>query len=344
MTTEAKKVLTQAEVLRAAAEEAAARVDDDARLEAWRVEFLGRKSALNTLSKNLGSVPEADRPVAGKALNELRATLEAIYHELGQRLRAAEADRPTPPRDVTLPGVPSAVGKIHPITQTYYEIAAFFTQLGFAVAHGPEVEDDFHNFGALNFPPEHPSRDTQDTLYLAGDWLLRTHTSPVQIRVMLAQKPPLRVIVPGRCARADAVDASHYPVFHQVEGLLVDETVSLADLKGTLAAFAEYLFGTGTKIRFVPDYFPFTEPSADLSISCVMCGGRGCGPCGGTGWLEIAGAGMVHPNVFRNVGYDPEKWVGYAFGMGIERIAMLKYGIDDIRLFYENNFEFLRQF
>ncbi|UCH78595.1 MAG: phenylalanine--tRNA ligase subunit alpha [Candidatus Coatesbacteria bacterium] len=344
MTTEAQEVLQQAEALRAAADKAAAGVDDASGLQAWRVEFLGRKSALNALSKGLGSVPEADRPAAGKALNDLRAKLEATYQELERRLHAAAEAGPAPPRDVTLPGAPAAVGTLHPITQTYYEIAAFFTQLGFAVAHGPEVEDDFHNFSALNFPPEHPSRDTQDTLYLAGDWLLRTHTSPVQIRVMLEQEPPLRVIVPGRCARADAVDASHYPVFHQVEGLLVDEAVSLADLKGTLAAFAEYLFGAGTKIRFIPDYFPFTEPSADLSISCVMCGGEGCGPCGGTGWLEIAGAGMVHPNVFRNVGYDAEKWVGYAFGMGIERIAMLKYGIDDIRLFYENNFDFLKQF
>lgn len=344
MTTEAEKILKQVGVLRAAAEEGAARVDDAAQLEAWRVEFLGRKSVINRLSKGLGSVPDSDRPAAGKALNELRAALEATYDNLARRLGAAEETRPAPPRDVTLPGVPAGVGTLHPITKTYYEIAAFFTQLGFAVAHGPEVEDDFHNFGALNFPPDHPSRDTQDTLYLAGDWLLRTHTSPVQIRAMLAQEPPLRVIVPGRCARADAVDASHYPVFHQVEGLLVDEAVSLADLKGTLAAFAEYLFGAGTKIRFIPDYFPFTEPSADLSISCVICGGEGCGACGGTGWLEIAGAGMVHPNVFRNVGYDAEKWVGYAFGMGIERIAMLKYGIDDIRLFYENNFEFLAQF
>jgi phenylalanyl-tRNA synthetase alpha chain len=343
MSEEAKKILDQVAALGKAAEEAAAAVDGEEALEHWRVEFLGRKSALAGLSKKMGALAEEDRPEVGRAVNELREKLEGRLASLRPKTSPGVSGK-GPDVDYTLPGVPPATGSLHPITKTYYEIADFFAQLGFAIAHGPEVEDDFHNFTALNFPPDHPSRDTQDTLYLSDELLLRTHTSPVQIRVMLAQEPPLRVIVPGRCFRADAVDASHYPVFHQVEGLLVDEAVSLGDLKGTLAAFAEYIFGAGTAMRFRPHFFPFTEPSAEVDVSCAVCGGEGCGTCGGTGWLEIAGAGMVHPNVFRNVGYDPERWAGYAFGMGVERIAMLKYGIDDIRLFYENDFAFLRQF
>lgn len=344
MTEEAKKFLAEVKALKVAAEKAAASAADEKTLERWRIEFLGRKSPLSRLSKNLTALAGDARPAAGKALNELRADLEAQYESLQKRLaegtRGADAGR----LDYTLPGIKPSVGTVHPLTKTYYEIVAFFAALGFTVAHGPEVEDEFHNFAALNFPPDHPSRDAQDTLYVNDDWLLRTHTSPVQIRVMSSQGPPLRVIVPGRCFRADAVDASHYPVFHQVEGLLVDENVSLGDLKGTLAAFAAYIFGPGTKMRFRPHFFPFTEPSAEVDVSCAVCDGKGCGTCGGKGWLEIAGAGMVHPNVFRNVGYDPELWAGYAFGMGVERIAMLKYGINDIRLFYENDFAFLRQF
>ncbi len=344
MTEDAKKFLAEVTALKTAAEKAATAVSDGKALERWRIEFLGRKSPLGRLSKSLTSLAEGDRPAAGKGLNELRADLKAKYESLQKRHgpKKAGADEARP--DYTLPGVQPPIGTLHPLTKTYYEITAFFASLGFNVAHGPEVEDEFHNFGALNFPPDHPSRDAQDTLYVNDEWLLRTHTSPVQIRVMLEQRPPLRVIVPGRCFRADAVDASHYPVFHQVEGLLVDENVSLGDLKGTLAAFAEYIFGPDTKMRFRPHFFPFTEPSAEVDISCVVCGGEGCRTCGGKGWLEIAGAGMVHPNVFRNVGYDPEQWAGYAFGMGVERIAMLKYGIDDIRLFYENDFAFLKQF
>ena len=343
MSEEAKKILDQLAALGKAAEKAADAVDGAEALERWRVEFLGRKSALTGLSKKMGALAEEDRPEIGRAVNELRAELERRLEALREKTSPKTAGEGLD-LDYTLPGVTPATGTLHPITKTYYEIAGFFAELGFGIAHGPEVEDDFHNFTALNFPPDHPSRDTQDTLYLGDELLLRTHTSPVQIRVMLAQEPPLRVIVPGRCFRADAVDASHYPVFHQVEGLLVDEAVSLGDLKGTLAAFAEYIFGAGTDMRFRPHFFPFTEPSAEVDVSCAVCGGGGCGTCGGTGWLEIAGAGMVHPNVFRNVGYDPERWAGYAFGMGVERIAMLKYGIDDIRLFYENDFAFLRQF
>ncbi len=344
MTEDAKKFLAEVEALRKAAEKASASAADDKTLERWRIEFLGRKSPLSRLSKNLTSLAEDDRPAAGKALNELRANLEARYESLRTKLAGKKGGADARRVDYTLAGVQPSVGTLHPLTKTYYEIVAFFSSLGFAVAHGPEVEDEFYNFAALNFPPDHPSRDAQDTLYVSGDWLLRTHTSPVQIRVMSSQGPPLRVIVPGRCFRADAVDASHYPVFHQVEGLLVDENVSLGDLKGTLAAFAAYVFGPGTKMRFRPHFFPFTEPSAEVDVSCAVCDGKGCGTCGGKGWLEVAGAGMVHPNVFRNVGYDPEAWAGYAFGMGVERIAMLKYGINDIRLFYENDFAFLRQF
>jgi phenylalanyl-tRNA synthetase alpha chain len=326
----------------ASAEESATAVTDAGALERWRTDYLGRKGALALLSKSLGSVPPEEKPAAGKALNDARARLEALYGEL--LIKAGKAAPATGDADDTLPGVPPTTGALHPLTQTYYEITAFFAALGFGVYHGPEVEDDYHNFEALNFPPDHPSRDMQDTLYLSDKWLLRTHTSPSQIRVMTERQPPIRVIIPGRCYRADALDASHTPGFTQVEGLLVDRDVSLADLKGTLAAFARYIFGPQTKMRFVPHYFPFTEPSAEIHISCAVCGGDGCSTCRSTGWLEVAGAGMVHPNVFRNVGYDPETWTGYAFGMGVERIAMLKYGINDIRLFYENDLRFLKQF
>jgi phenylalanyl-tRNA synthetase alpha chain len=344
VTDEARKLLAEAKALKKAAEEAAASVADEKELDRWRVKFLGRKSALSRLGKSLSSLPEAEKPAAGQALNELRVELEGRYERIRRGLAEKKAEAGEGRVDYTLPGIRPAIGSLHPITKTYYEIAAFFTALAFSIADGPEVEDEFHNFGALNFPPDHPSRDTQDTLYINDEWLLRTHTSPVQVRVMLSQEPPLRVIVPGRCYRADAVDASHYPVFLQVEGLLVDDNVSLGDLKGTLAAFAEYVFGPGTKMRFRPHFFPFTEPSAEVDVSCAVCDGEGCATCSGKGWLEIAGAGMVHPNVFRNVGYDPERWVGYAFGMGVERIAMLKYGVNDIRLFYENDFAFLQQF
>jgi phenylalanyl-tRNA synthetase alpha chain len=344
MTENAGNFLAEVAALKEAAEKGAASLSDAKALENWRIEFLGRKSPLSRLSKGLSSLAEGDRPAAGQAVNELRAALQARYESLQKQLGSKKAAARETRVDYTLPGVTPPIGTLHPLTKTYDEIKTFFASLGFSVAHGPEVEDEFHNFSALNFPPEHPSRDEQDTLYINDEWLLRTHTSPVQVRVMLAQEPPLRVIVPGRCFRADAVDASHYPVFHQVEGLLVDENVSLGDLKGTLAAFAAYIFGPQTRIRFRPHFFPFTEPSAEMDVSCTVCGGEGCGTCGNTGWLEIAGAGMVHPNVFRNVGYDPERWAGYAFGMGVERITMLRHGIDDIRLFYENDFTFLKQF
>jgi phenylalanyl-tRNA synthetase alpha chain len=344
------RILKEITALREAARAGAGAAADAAAREAWRVKYLGRKSEFQNIGRDIGALAAEEREAAGKAFNQLKNDLSALK----EKLDGGAATRNGSPRgqnradeaaaDYTLPGVAPYVGALHPLTATYYEVAAFFAALGFGVAYGPEVEDDFHNFGALNFPPEHPSRDAQDTIYVNDERLLRTHTSPVQIRVMMSQPPPLRVIVPGRCFRADAPDASHFPVFTQVEGLLVDRNVSLGDLKGTLAAFARYVFGPETKMLFVPHYFPFTEPSAEVHISCTVCRGAGCGTCGRTGWLEIAGAGMVHPNVFRNVGYDPEEWVGYAFGMGLERIAMLVYGINDIRLFYENDLRFTRQF
>ena len=341
MSPDGNRLLEELDLRQAKAKGDADRVIDAAALEEWRVKYLGRKSDLAALSKLLGTLPPEEKPAAGKALNEHRAWLENTYEGLKEKFAGVAA---ATAEDYTLPGVPPNIGTLHPITQTYYDIVSFFQNLGFGIAYGPEVEDDFHNFGALNFPPDHPSRDLQDTLYLSETRLLRTHTSPVQIRVMQTRRPPLRVIVPGRCFRADAPDPSHFPGFTQVEALLVDHDVSLADLKGTLAAFVHYVFGLRTEMLFVPHYFPFTEPSAEVHISCTVCGGSGCPTCGGGGWLEIAGAGMVHPNVFRNVGYDPEEWVGYALGMGVERIAMLVHGINDIRLFYENDLRFLKQF
>jgi phenylalanyl-tRNA synthetase alpha chain len=325
-----------------AAEADVAAVADAKTLEAWRVKYLGKKARLSVLSREMGSVDADDRPAAGKALNEAKARVQVLFDA-----KKAELEKPkaagVPAIDTTLPGRRPRAGDLHPITKVYYEVRDFFLRLGFGIWYGPEAEDDFHNFGALNFPEDHPSRDEQDTFYLDGGLLLRTHTSPVQIRAMQAQKPPLRVIVPGRCFRSDAPDATHYPVFHQVEGLYVDREVSLAELKGTLEAMGVYLFGAGTEMRFRPHFFPFTEPSAEVDFTCPRCGGAVCSICH-DGWVEVLGAGMVDPAVFENVGYDPEEWVGYAFGVGIERLAMIKYGITDIRYFYENDLRFIKQF
>lgn len=337
-----KAFLEEINGLRGAAEEAAALVGDEGSLENWRVDFLGRRSPVSQLAKRLSEFPPDARPSLGRAVNELKAALDDLHARLKARVNTDAGAAPA--WDYTLPATPVAFGRLHPVTSVGSEIISFFSSLGFGVAYGPEIEDDYHNFGALNFPDDHPSRDLHDTLYITRDLLLRTHTSPVQVRVMAATSPPLRIIAPGRCFRQDAVDASHFPVFTQVEGLLVDEGVSLGDLKGTLASFCRFIFGPETKMRFRPHFFPFTEPSAEVDIACAVCRGTGCATCGGKGWLEIAGAGMVHPHVFRNVGYDAEKWTGFAFGMGVERIAMLKYGVNDIRLFYENDLRFLRQF
>jgi phenylalanyl-tRNA synthetase alpha chain len=335
-------------------------------LRAVRDRYLSRKGGLvSALLKSLGSAPPAERPRLGRLANELRVDLET---RLEERLQAAAQTRaPHGSVDVTLPGRVPALGHRHPLTLLRERIEAIFSRLGFLVIEGPELEDDYHNFEALNMPPEHPARDMQDTLYLAQPLesaartpatLLRTHTSGMQIRYMEKHQPPVRLIAPGRVYRRDQFDLTHTPMFTQVEGLVVGEDVSLADLKGTIFAFVRELFGEDRKVRFRPSFFPYTEPSAEVDISCGACGGTGrvspkpgspagdggCQMCKRTGWLEILGSGVVHPAVFESVGYDPERYTGYAFGMGIERVALLKWGVEDIRLFYENDLRFLEQF
>ena len=328
-------------------------------LEAVRVRFLGRQGALTQLLRALGTLPADERPLVGAAANAAKRELESrLESRLAEALAAERrAGRERQRLDLTLPGRRPPLGALHPLTRVQDEIVAIFMGLGFSVAEGPEIETDYYNFEALNIPRDHPARDMQDTFYVGTgertedepspggdvDLLLRTHTSPVQIRVMQAQRPPVRIIVPGRVHRRDVADASHSPVFHQVEGLAVDRDISMGDLKGTLELFAREMFGPRSRIRFRPSFFPFTEPSAEVDVLCFVCGGGGCRVCG-DGWLEILGSGMVHPHVLKNVGYDPEEFTGWAFGMGIERIAMLRYGIDDIRLFYENDQRFLVQF
>jgi phenylalanyl-tRNA synthetase alpha chain len=298
------------------------------------------------LLRSLCSLPAAERPKVGQQANEVKQALEAALAERlealkgDERRRAREAER----LDLTLPGRFTLPGPAHPLTRVLDEIIEIFEGLGFSVAEGPEVETDYYNFGALNFPDDHPARDMQDTLHVAGDTLLRTHTSPVQIRTMQGRRPPVRTISPGRVYRRDLTDATHSPMFHQVEGLAVDRHITMADLKATLELFAKQMFGARSRLRFRPSFFPFTEPSAEADVLCFKCGGGGCRFCKQGGWLEILGSGMVHPNVLRNVGYDPEEVTGWAFGMGVERIAMLKHEVDDIRLFFENDLRFLQQF
>jgi phenylalanyl-tRNA synthetase alpha chain len=321
------------------------RAASSSELESLRVKYLGRSGALTQILKSLGTLPAAERPLVGAAANEAKRELESLLDARlaealeAERRRQRERARP----DLTLPGRRPPRGSLHPLTRVRDEIVSVFMGLGFSVAEGPQIETDFYNFEALNIPRDHPARDMQDTFYLSSETLLRTHTSPVQIRTMRAQAPPVRIIVPGVVYRRDA-DITHSPMFHQVEGLAVDVNVTMADLKGTLELFARELFGARSKIRFRPSFFPFTEPSAEVDVVCFLCGGVGCRVCKQSGWLEILGSGMVHPNVLRNVGYDPEAVTGWAFGMGIERIAMLKYGVDDIRLFFENDLRFLEQF
>jgi phenylalanyl-tRNA synthetase alpha chain len=314
-------------------------------LDEVRIKYLGKRGTLTQLLRGLPSLPPAERPIVGKEANAAKAGLEselearqAVLEELERRARLA-ADRP----DLTLPGRRVVPGVLHPLTQVHDEIVDVFTGMGFAVADGPEVELDYYNFEALNIPKDHPARDMQDTFYVGGEILLRTQTSPVQIRTMERQKPPVRIICPGRVYRRDA-DITHSPVFHQVEGLAVDRGISMSDLKGTLALFARELFGPDSRIRFRPSFFPFTEPSAEVDVLCFLCKGGGCRVCKQSGWLEILGSGMVHPRILRAMGYDTEEVTGWAFGMGIERVAMLRYGVDDIRLFYENDLRFLSQF
>jgi phenylalanyl-tRNA synthetase alpha chain len=329
---------------RALAEVAGARSTSD--LEQVRVRVLGRSGRLTTLLRSLGSIPAAERPRIGEQTNRAKARVEAAIAARLEGLKAEErrvtlqADRP----DLTLPGRRPDPGPVHPITRVTEEIIEVFEGLGFSVAEGPEVESDYYNFAALNFPDDHPARDMQDTFHVGPDALLRTHTSPVQIRTMKAQRPPVRIICLGKVYRRDILDATHSPMFHQVEGLAVDKHITMADLKATLQLFAREMFGPKSTVRFRPSFFPFTEPSAEVDVRCFKCGGDGCRFCRASGWLEILGSGMVHPNVLRNVGYDPEEVTGWAFGMGIDRIALLKYEIDDIRLFFDNDLRFLQQF
>jgi len=313
-------------------------------LEAVRIKYMGRKGLFTDLLKSMKDLPEKERPSIGAKANEIKAKLTGLIElklkSLGKKGSAQEASI-----DVTMPGVEiTRLGHKHPITQVVNKVNEIFIGLGFKVKEGPEIENEYYNFEALNIPLEHPSRDVFDTFYIQDDILLRSQTSTVQIRVMEKEKPPLQVISSGRVYRPDAVDASHSFMFHQVEGFMVDKNIKFSDLKGTLSLFARQMFGRDAKIRFRPHFFPFTEPSAEVDVSCIMCAGKGCRVCRYKGWLEILGAGMINPKVFEAVGYNPEKWTGYAFGMGIERIAMLKYGINDIRLFFENDLRFLRQF
>ena len=338
-------MLTEIEDVKAQALAALAAATTREEVESVRARFLGRQGVITERLRRLGSLSPEERPAAGQALNQakndLRTAARSRRDALSQAAVDAELERER--LDVTLPGRGHLAGGLHPVTRTLERIETFFRHLGFDIVEGPEIEDDFHNFEALNIPAHHPARAMHDTFYFEDGLLLRTHTSNMQIRVMAVQPPPLRVIAIGRVYRCDS-DLTHTPMFQQIEGLVVDEQANFANLKGTLAAFCRYIFETDLELRFRPSYFPFTEPSAEVDIQCVICRGSGCRVCGQTGWLEILGSGMVHPNVLANVGIDSERYTGFAFGMGAERIAMLRYGVDDLRLFMENDLPFLRQF
>ncbi|NQT89979.1 MAG: phenylalanine--tRNA ligase subunit alpha [Candidatus Omnitrophica bacterium] len=313
-------------------------------LEALKIKYLGRKGIAAGLFKEMIALPPDKKPAAGQAVNSLKSNLaDAIEQRRPQILTKAPAAA-AEAIDMTMPGASFDTGTIHPISKVISEICDIFSHMGFAVVEGPEIETEQNNFEALNIPIDHPSRENFDTFYIKNEWLLRSHTSPVQIRYMQKQAPPFSIVVPGKVFRPDAVDASHSFMFHQVEGLMVSDNITFANLKWALLEFAQQLFGPESRVRFRPHFFPFTEPSAEVDVSCMICGGEGCRVCSNKGWLEILGAGMVDPHVFKAVGIDDEKFCGFAFGMGVERIAMLKYGIDDIRLFFENDLRFLRQF
>ncbi len=329
-------------LLETASREISQSQNDLKNLDSIRVRYLGRKGDLAQLFKQLGNASPEDRPRLGKLLNEAKEGIEKFLAEAVERGKDRLLGRGSR-IDVTVPGRRPLQGRLHPITRTTCEIVRIFSWLGFETVEGPEVELDYYNFEALNIPKDHPARDMQDTFYISDDVVLRTHTSPIQVRVMEKRRPPIRIIAPGRTYRCDS-DVTHTPMFHQVEGLMVGENISFGDLKGILTVFVHQMFGADIGLRFRPSFFPFTEPSAEVDIQCVMCKGDGCRVCSHTGWLEILGSGMVDPEVFKMVGYDPDTVTGFAFGMGIERIAMLKFGIDDLRLFYENDIRFLRQF
>jgi phenylalanyl-tRNA synthetase alpha chain len=314
-------------------------------LDDLRVEYLGKKGRLTGLLKGLGALSNEERPAAGAKINEVKQILQAQINQQKERMESAALNAKLVGEtiDVTLPGRGEEMGGLHPVTRTMERIEAFFTRIGYDVETGPEIEDDYHNFEALNIPSHHPARAMHDTFYIDPTTVLRTHTSPVQVRTMEKQPPPIRIICPGRVYRCDS-DITHTPMFHQVEGLVVDKNISFADLKGVIDQFLKAFFEADLPVRFRPSYFPFTEPSAEVDIQCTNCGGEGCRVCSQTGWLEVMGCGMVHPNVFESCNRDTDQYTGFAFGMGVERLAMLRYGVNDLRLFFENDLRFLKQF
>ena len=336
----------QLEAIRQEAEAALQTCTDAKQLDAIRVQYLGKKGALTAILKQMGKLSAEERPVMGQLANAVRSDIEsAITKQQAAIAEAAlEQKLQSETLDITLPGKQKKIGGLHPLTIVENEIKEIFLGMGFSVADGPEVEYDYYNFEALNIPANHPAKDEQDTFYINDKILLRTQTSPVQVRVMEQKKPPIRMIAPGRVFRADEVDATHSPSFHQIEGMVIDKGITFSNLKGTLTQFVQKLFGKETKVKFRPHHFPFTEPSAEMDVSCFKCGGKGCRFCKGEGWIEILGCGMVHPRVLRMSGIDPEEYSGFAFGIGLERITLLKYEIDDMRLLYENDDRFLKQF
>ena len=337
---------SQLEAIRAAATEEIAKVSSKIDLDALKVRFLGKKGELTAILKQMGKLSPEERPVMGQLANEVRSFIEEKIEERSAEIKKIETAQKLKDEtiDVTMPGKVKPLGHKHPLSIVLDEVKEIFMGMGFDVATGPEVEWDYYNFEALNIPKGHPARDTQDTFYITENMLLRTQTSPVQIRVMENNQPPIRIIAPGRVYRSDAVDATHSPLFHQIEGLVVDKGITMGDLKGNLEAFAKRLYGNDTKIRLRPHHFPFTEPSCEIDVSCFRCGGKGCPMCKGEGWIEILGGGMVHPKVLKNGGIDPEVYSGFAFGVGLERLVMFRFNIDDMRLLYENDTRFLGQF
>ena len=319
---------------------------DEKQLNDLKVKYLGKKGELTAILRRMGNLTPEERPAIGSFVNQVRDELENLIQKKEKEFKRKELEKKleTENIDVTEPSKKVQLGSLHPITQIIDEVEEIFLGMGYEIADGPEVEKAIYNFDKLNTPPDHPARDLQDTFYITEDIVLRSQTSPVQARVMENQKPPIKIICPGTVYRSDSVDATHSPVFHQIEGLVVDKNIAMTDLKGTLEMFAKKCLGENTKIRFRPHHFPFTEPSAEADVSCFVCGGKGCKVCKGEGWIELLGCGMVHPNVLKNCGIDPEEYSGFAFGFGVERIAMAKFGIDDMRLLFENDVRFLKQF
>lgn len=336
----------QVENIRQTALSALEKVEDGRALDAWRVQYLGKKGELTGLMRGMGQVAPEERPAVGQWINDARSALEEALAARVQAVREAELSLQLASEtiDTTLPGTPAKVGHLHLLTSVQQQMEDIFIAMGFSIAEGPEVEYDYYNFELMNIPQNHPSRDMQDSFFFNENMLLRTHTSPMQARVMLEQKPPIRIVCPGRVYRVDEVDSTHSPMFHQMEGLVVDKGITMADLRGTLDTYVHAFFGNTVKTRLRPSYFPFTEPSAEMDVSCGVCGGEGCSTCHGAGWIEVLGCGMVNPKVLTMCGIDPEEYTGFAFGMGIDRMAIIKYGITDMRLIFENDVRFTRQF